>query len=262
MASALDCFVDTAFGFRDADFGTFGARYSSRTGTRRICRQIDWRNPNAFIRGVIDAALVDLGQWSARDPFPGANWELRTRPPHISDDERRDEVGLERAIVRFAQAQGIANVFYQIPATSGFSGSGSRCAIDLAHEHDGAYELIELKAPKGMGSPPAAAIQILRYFAAFLDARERLQGTAFMRPILAAPSIRLCVLGPRDFYGDLDLAGFERFLNDGLSSLGRQVGLTLSFKFQLFPQDPRSLASDGEIFDAFVGRADVCPSGQ
>lgn len=245
-ADKIGMYVDESFGLDSR--GTLGCRYLTKTASRQICERDRFSiEPDEFIHGFVTRMLVQIGDW-AREEFPKQMWKWREAPLPIREKKNESpEVTLERAIVR---AAGRDNIVNQLAVTSGYSGpfSGSRHAIDLAEKHSAtSFEFIELKWPrrgvKTSETPFAAAIELLRYFAAFVAAQDHMSKSASKHPrtkleqghVLLAKQLRLTVLGPRHFYEGYSLSKVQEFLQAGLALYGKRKGWTIAFSFSAFP---------------------------
>jgi hypothetical protein len=161
------------------------------------------------------------------------NWRF-TQRTEIAPHNSSEEVGLERRIIQAADDQHWAN---QVPTSSGLVGRASDSArnIDLVHRDDDQnYTFIELKV--ATNNPLFAAVEILLNGVLFLWTRnnaDKLYADRAMPPVLAAKSLKLCVLAPIEYYDckRLDLTHLGNSINEGLESFEYRSGIPCSFEF-------------------------------
>lgn len=240
-------YVDTSFGLRGR--GTPGCRYLTKTACQQIDEASFNKKPHEFIESFVELMLGQIGSWIHKDEFPKNMWQWRKDPQPVGKGNKSLEVKLERAIV---SAAGCDRMTYQLAATSGYKGpfSSPRHAIDLVEHHSPtSFEFIELKCPRGADTsetPFAAAVELLRYFAAFVAAQnylsspenKHLRGRLGQGHVLNAKQLKLTVLGPRHFYDVYSLyslSKIQRFFKDGLDLYGKRRDWTVSFLFSAFP---------------------------
>ena len=67
--------------------------------------------------------------------------------------------------------------------------------------------------------------------------QEKLGADLQAQPVLAAKSVTLVVLAPREYYHGFDLTTLATALNSGLSIFGEQNSVALRFEFSQFGSD-------------------------
>lgn len=240
-------YVDQAFGLKD--LGTLGCGYLTKPACLQIGQKPFGTKPGAFIEEFTHRMLDQIGPWE-RDDFPKKMWKWRVKSgsgekAKPSKKNNSLEVTLERAI--FGAQSGDA-ITYQVAATSGYSGafSSPRHAIDLVERHSPTgYEFIELKWPRSDKTPEtplSAAMELLRYFAAFVAAQNYLRASPVSlrdNHVLRAKQLKLklTVLGPQRFYEGYELSKLQQFLDEGLKHYGKERDWELSFAFSAFDRD-------------------------
>ena len=176
------------------------------------------------------------------------NWRFKPRPD-ISPKNTSPEVRLERAIVSVANNHW-AN---QIPTSSGLVGPQSDKVrnIDLVYRDDNQnFTLIELKVKSN--TPLFAAIEILTYGLLFAWSRnnaDHLSYDSSVQPLLAAKSINLCVLAPKEYYKDFKLKKLGESINLGLSEAKGIFGIPYTFEFTQFPKPLKSDDSPEQLLE-------------
>lgn len=146
------------------------------------------------------------------------------------------EVMLERAFISGCLAAGRTDWSNQVPLISGVAGSSAykRWAIDLVHQRPDGFEFVELKI-KG-DTPLSATMQVIQYGMLWLLSRNDRHRLGYGgNPILEAPALHLSVLAPLKFYERVRDDRLARAIGAGLSVLGRQHGVALSFSQTAFP---------------------------
>ena len=160
------------------------------------------------------------------------NWRWRRPQMYIAPHNRSPEVVLERAIVSASERLGRADLANQIPVASGLiAGSpDARRAIDLVQQRgESSFEFVELKV--GSDSPLYAAVEIVAYACLWILAR--FDPPARQSDILAADQLDLRVLAPAAYYSSFDLRSIERMFDAGVSTLGDDHGLGVTFAFHV-----------------------------
>lgn len=215
---------------------------------------------SALIEAMSNRIEENLKIRSNRAPSPD-NWTLRsTKCQHRNGtgrENRSDEVTLERAIVQ----RWPTDWTYQMPVASGLFGprTDKRRAVDLVFDHkNGHYEFVELKIKSD--TPLYAAMEILGYGLVYLASRkDRAQNLAYngaALPVLRASRITLCVLAPKLYYGDRNIAWLEDSINDGLTR-STVPGLNIDFCFEKFDFAWNSYFSPSDLPEP-LGRQPVC----
>lgn len=189
--------------------GTVDATYSRIARNWQLCRQSGIGSPSA------------------------ANWRWRVPQMAISAHNTSPEVRLERALIVACEWLGRSDWSNQVPVASGLAGTNAerRRAIDLVHERSPAhFELVELKVASD--TPLYAAFEIIGYTCIWLLSRPKAPTPD--NPLLAADAIDAVVLAPTAFYAPYQLGSLRQQLDDDLHRLGREHGVTLSFRFEAF----------------------------
>jgi hypothetical protein len=163
------------------------------------------------------------------------NWRWLRLQPQIASANRSAEVVLERAIAAACLRAGRTDWGNQIPVASGLivGASDGRRAIDLVHRCGNLhFEFIELKIASD--APLFAAVEIAGYACIWLLARA----DPPTRPseLLLAHRVDLSVLAPEAYFDRLDLRGVEAGLDAGMGALGREHGVTVTFRFEVLPE--------------------------
>ena len=188
------------------------------------------------------------------------NWRWREPKLPIGDENSSAEVRLERALMAAAEAQGRSDWANQVPVASGVAGgaTGRRRAVDLVHRRElGWFELIELKVASD--TPLYAALEITAYACLWLMARNERDGTS---EILTAQRIDARVLAPQAYYARYALNELERVTDAGLSEVGAQHGVQMSFAFQSFADSWAAPPLVASYMSAILDRrARVTPCG-
>lgn len=242
-------------GIEDFINETLGHRIDHRQTWLQLAR---WKLPVDF------GALIDgiyqrmVSNWTRCQSLPiqsrsAENWRWCEPKTTLAEHNPSKEVTLERRFIQAVAARGDwAN---QVPVASGIGGSanGRRRAIDLVHRRgDGAFDFIELKIASD--NPLFAAFEIIQYGMMWLLSRKHDQASE----LLAAHDIRLSVLAPRDYYGNLETRWLSAALDEGLRALGKREGVALGFVFERFPDgfnwSPKEGMAPADLCAAFDGR--------
>lgn len=167
------------------------------------------------------------------------------------------EVRLERALIQACSHAGRTDWSNQVPIISGIAGphAHKKCAIDLVHQTRAGFEFVELKV--NSNTPLYASIEILLYGLLWLLTRRDRHNLGYSsNPILDASNLQLSVLAPPSFYSGFERGHLAEALDAGLSELGRQHGVHMSFKRTAFPKGfdwPRT-RSDADLIRALDHR--------
>lgn len=156
------------------------------------------------------------------------NW--REERPTQEHDKRKPERELEHRLADAGKADPDWIWWNQMPIASGLVGhrADRTRAIDLVckRRKDGPsyYRFIELKINRNAGAPLAALIEILRYGLVYFVLRknrgaEWLKDISLNSPIFKANHIDLCVLAPKRYYKDYQLAWLETSLTIALKDI-------------------------------------------
>ena len=165
----------------------------------------------------------------------GFNWRFKPLS-NISLENTSPEVKLERSIVRAADDHW-AN---QVPTSSGLVGPRADKVrnIDLVQRlGERHFSFIELKVESN--NPLFAAIEILTYGLIFSWSKAKAHDLGYQierQPIIAAESVDLCVLAPKEYYQNLSMGNLGAAINNGLESCTDMLGLPISFSFTHFPE--------------------------
>jgi hypothetical protein len=187
----------------------------------------------------------DVGGGSAQKNRSRENWRWHSLQPQIAPHNRSPEVVIERAIAAACARTGRTAWANQVPAASGLieGKRGGRRAIDLVRRRgERHFEFIELKIASD--TPLYAAVEIIGYGCLWLIARG--DPPARASELLGADRIDLRVLAPSAYYAPFDLSDLETALNAGVSALGAQYGVGLSFAFEQLDPRIRSDALPGD----------------
>lgn len=214
--------------------------------------------PDAKFEGI--AVVTKLKQrletsWEAKDVSAKAqNWKWRPPSDH---QPTSDEVLLERLVVQKGNPDRWS---YQMSTVSGLGEwSAKRCAIDLVRDHGmGRFTFIELKV--GADDAAHAAFELLRYYLAYVWARNRGTETSGPHDVMKATRIDLVVLAPRDWYqyppqrgqrAALNLDWLADRLSAGIASIS-PPGLEGRFRFESFDGDTAEQRAENIVkkFDA------------
>jgi hypothetical protein len=194
---------------------------------------------------------------SANKERSRANWRWCSLQAQIGPGNRNPEVVLERAIAAACRRAGRRDWANQIPVASGLINgpSGGRCAIDLVTQRGKRhFEFIELKIESN--TPLYAAIEIIRYTCLWLLARA--DPPSRPSELLEATRVDLRVLAPASYYAPFKLQHLGVFLNHHLNALGQAHGVTLTFDFDVLPDQLATPApwEDEELLSLLASR---CP---
>ncbi len=172
------------------------------------------------------------------------NW--REKSPSTVHQQRKAERDLEHWIANDAGLEdGKWTWWNQMPIASGLVGhrSDRTRAIDLAcknKDDKSHYRLVELKLNRNAGSPLFALTEILMYGLVYFVLRknrneEWLSEDWLNNDIFSARKIDLCVLAPRDYFGEsrYNLRWLEDELSEALASkckkhFGDELTMTLA----------------------------------
>jgi hypothetical protein len=161
------------------------------------------------------------------------NWRWK-RHLELSPKNQSPELLLERRIVN----EGGENWSNQMPVASGLVGPATdkRAAVDLIlRVNESRFSFIELKV--GSDNPLFAAIEILLYGLLFVWSKNNMDVLGYdavKQPVLAATDVTLCVLAPKEYYSNCDLANLSEAINGGLQSFESRNRINLAFEFNQF----------------------------
>jgi hypothetical protein len=228
--------------------------------TRTAALQFFARKPfvldgEGFVRAVFDRLDANWRAILPRVSKPPSMQNFRWHEPKssIGDGNASPEVTLERALIRACINANRKDWSNQVPVISGIAGPHAykKCAIDLIHrEEDGGFELVELKVRSD--TPLHATIEILQYGLLWLLSRRDQETLGYTsKPILDASTLQLSVLAPRRLYDQFQPNSFATELSTGLSALGKQFDVEMSFRQTAFPQSFEwpTAADDGQLLD-------------
>jgi len=185
-----------------------------------------------------------------------ANWRWELRP-HGGESDGQPEVGLQRRIARFIEAEQKARNdkrwSNETPTGSGLSrgGKGDPGGIDLAFKDGRSVTLIELKVASN--TPVSAAFQIVQYglmltLARLVHDQVRIITDERWKNDVCLANLR--VLAPETFYNDyLGLGWFEKRLNAAVIAFGDTHDLPMTFEFRQFDSEPTTEQSLRDYLD-------------
>lgn len=214
--------------------------YRTKTATKTLVA----RAPGSLDgEGLVEELFEMLrANWHRALPSAKASHQnFRWRYPQLSIAQQNTspEVTLERAFIRACENASRGDWSNQVPIISGVIGPRAykRRAIDLVRcLPEGTFEFIELKIASD--TPLYATIEILLYGLLWLLSREcRTQLGYPPNPILDTPALQLRTLAPVAFYAGFLPFGFADAVDFGISTLGRQHGVTMGFCPMAFPRD-------------------------
>lgn len=236
------------------------ANYRTRTAALQVAkdrnRDIDGERLVADIFERLSANWSKVTARLVRKPS-AQNFRWFKPQKQIGRANRSPEVTLERAFISGCIAAGRTDWSNQVPLISGVAGSSAykRWAIDLVHQRSNGFEFVELKIDSD--TPLSATMQVMQYGMLWLLSRNDRHRLGYGgNPILDGPALHLSVLAPLKFYERVRDDRFARAIGTGLSVLGRQHGVTLSFSQTAFPasfQWPATMTGD-ELIAAVEGR--------
>jgi len=241
MPSILDGsgqIIDAWLGIDERWKGEREPRYCSDTSFQRLCDSANRPEDLNGRRLVVDLVQCIEENWRhAGQPVARGqeNWRFE-KQLNLTPNNPSPEVTLERSIAMLMDNSWVN----QVPVASGVVGDGDqRRAIDLIHQTKGDhYEFIELKVDARSGHVLRAAMEILEYGAIYMFSRKHRERLGYPgdNRLLNAESVELCVLAPREYYGECDLAWLAQAINQGLreATAGRY---SMSFQFRHFPED-------------------------
>jgi len=156
------------------------------------------------------------------------NW--RQMRPTKEHDKRKPEREFEHRLADAGKNDEDWIWWNQMPIASGLVGhrADRTRAIDLVCKQRKAgtsyHRFIELKINRNAGAPLAALMEILRYGLVYFVLRknqraEWLKDTSLDSLIFKANHIDLCVLAPRSYYKDYQLAWLEKSLTSALNEI-------------------------------------------
>lgn len=198
-------------------------------------------------------------QWRGEENW---NWVLHTDLDELNN--KSNEVVLNRKLAKALNLSLNKHLWANEVATgSGLmsQGDSETGGLDFAYQrqHDSVV-LIELKNNKRTDNPVSAAFQIVIYALVFNLAR-----LVYLRLIplkgqikisgewKAAKVLSLQVVAPASYYKNYgDLEWFEKRLNAGVAAYGRRQGLTMSFGFRCFEDEPTDEPSFLEALESKV----------
>lgn len=195
---------------------------------------VGWNGRNAVER-LFTAMNGDF--WLQPMSRTDSNWMWRDTVPPAS--EASIEVGLERCV---AEQGGREDWTCQMPTLSGYLGASAskRRSIDLVQRvATERYRFIELKI--GSDNPVYAAFELLGYALTYLRVRQSGRASTGQHHVLAAKSLELVVLAPKEWYfyrrerGGQDTSVELGWLADSLASgMTEFSGLDAQFRFESF----------------------------
>lgn len=236
------------------------ANYQTRTAALQLARDRDRDvDGEALVSNVFGRLSINWSKVTAQlGRKPSAeNFRWFKPQAQIGQANRSAEVTLERAFISGCLAAGRTDWSNQVPLISGVAGSSAykRWAIDLVHQRPDGFEFLELKIDSD--TPLSATMQVIQYGMLWLLSRNDRHRLDYCdNPILEASTLHLSVLAPLKFYERVRYDPFARAIGTGLSVLGRQHGVALSFSQTAFPPSfewPSTMRSD-ELVAAIEAR--------
>lgn len=166
------------------------------------------------------------------------NWRS-ARQTRLSENNRSQEVLLERAIAILGNRGKLSEWTNQVPVASGLvdSSSDKRAAIDLVRLKGNEATLVELKWKTD--TPVFASLEMLRYGLAYLYCYVHKDELGYQdKPLMQVKKVSLWVLAPRDYFPETGLEWLVHGLNKGICALADKKtkgDISMNFRFMAFP---------------------------
>ena len=258
MASILDGtndIIDEWLGLNENSAGTRLPRYKNQTNLQQLSKDHDiptTLNGEPLVTKLLEQITRNWAKKEEGRKPSSENWRF-SKQPIFNPRSTSLEKTLEKSIVVVTENDW-AN---QVPVASGLvnRGEGKR-AIDLVHQNaNNTYEFIELKIGPNADTPLFAAMEILLYGLIYVFSRKNMTVLKYdsHNILLTANSVELQVLAPAEYYTGHQLGWLEKSLSDGLSTLSKEVGYDLSFRFRSFPEEFEWKLWSRTLLDALKG---------